>query len=264
MFYCSQAFGSLYDVLRDETLHSQLVESQMQILQDVCRGVRFLHAANPQVIHGDLKAKNVLIDANFHAKVSDFGLSDKKRVGASGTPFWMAPELLESRTSNTAASDMFAFGILMFELFARLNPYENEGEDADRIIDQICNRSINMRPILPSTCSTKMQDLYRDCTDWDPAKRPTAEAADLLLRVEFSVKERVFTLEKLNRELAEANAKIASASAMQLQHFACMSQYVSYRFPNAICLCYNSIFTHNLACDYQRNPDSTQFCRRHL
>eukprot|EP00977_Amphora_coffeiformis_P013940 scaffold3806_cov169-Amphora_coffeaeformis.AAC.16 len=224
-----QAFGSLYDVLRDASLQRQIEEHQMPILQDIARGIRFLHAANPQVIHGDLKSKkithlaefSVLIDANFHAKVSDFGLSVKRRSGASGTPYWMAPELLELRSHNTAQSDIFAYGILMFEIFARSNPYD--GEDADVVLEQICDVSINRRPVMPVNCPLKMCELFAECVKWDPAERPTAEAIDLLLRVEGSVKERIFRLENLNRDLAEANAKIETASAMQLQHFACMS-----------------------------------------
>lgn len=109
----------------------------------------------------------------------------------------------------------------MFELFSRTNPYH--GEDADLVLEQICDRTINKRPVMPPACPLKMEDLFQQCVQWDPVRRPTAEAIDLLLRVEGSVKERVFRLEKLNRELAEANAKIASASASQLQHFACMS-----------------------------------------
>jgi serine/threonine protein kinase len=95
--------GSLFDLLHNETM---IVEGEMvlQILRDIAQGLRFLHAAKPQVIHGDLKAQNVLVDSKFRAKVADFGLSQKKDVGASGTPFWMAPELLRGESTNTAAS----------------------------------------------------------------------------------------------------------------------------------------------------------------
>lgn len=80
-------FGSLYDVLQDEFIRFK-PEQILAILQDVAQGLRFLHSANPQVIHGDLKAQNVLIDSNFCAKVTDFGLSGKKQIGAVGTPYW--------------------------------------------------------------------------------------------------------------------------------------------------------------------------------
>jgi len=60
--------GSLYDVLRDESI-LDLDEHTLPILQDIAQGVRFLHVATPIVIHGDIKAKNVLIDTNFRAKV---------------------------------------------------------------------------------------------------------------------------------------------------------------------------------------------------
>lgn len=61
------------------------------------------------------KAKNVLIDTNFRAKVTDFGLSAKKKNSASGTPYWMAPELLKGESSNNEKSDIYSMGILMYE-----------------------------------------------------------------------------------------------------------------------------------------------------
>lgn len=83
--------GSLYDILHNKTF---VLEGDciLPILRDVARGVRFLHAADPQVIHGDMKAANILVDSRFRAKVTDFGLSAKKSIGATGTPLWMAPE----------------------------------------------------------------------------------------------------------------------------------------------------------------------------
>jgi serine/threonine protein kinase len=60
----------------------------MQIVRDVAQGLRFLHASKPPIFHGDLKAKNILIDSRFRAKVCDFGLSVKSRSRLSGTPYW--------------------------------------------------------------------------------------------------------------------------------------------------------------------------------
>lgn len=76
-------FGSLYDLLHNHTIVIE-ADSMLQMLRDVARGIRFLHSGRPQVLHGDLKARNILVDTNFRAKVSDFGLSQKKRLGASG------------------------------------------------------------------------------------------------------------------------------------------------------------------------------------
>ncbi|KAI2506307.1 guanylate cyclase [Fragilaria crotonensis] len=68
------------------------------ILRDVAQGLRFLHAATPQVVHGDLKAQNILVDSKFRAKVADFGLSQRRaleqRELLSG---WRLSSLVESR-----------------------------------------------------------------------------------------------------------------------------------------------------------------------
>jgi serine/threonine protein kinase/ABC-type phosphate/phosphonate transport system substrate-binding protein len=110
--------GSLYDILHNETM---VVDGELllPILRDIAQGVRFLHTAEPQVIHGDLKAQNVLVDGKFRAKVADFGLSQKKKVGATGTPYWMAPELLRGESQNNASSDVYSFGIILYEVYSR-------------------------------------------------------------------------------------------------------------------------------------------------
>ena len=160
------------------------------------------------------QAKNVLIDMNFRAKVTDFGLSAKKQHSASGTPFWMSPELLRGESTNTEKSDIYAVGILLYEVFSGQNPYE--GENYHDVLKQVCDPKLNKRPPIPDNCSIKIGELIKDCVSATPHFRPTAEQIDLTLRVEGSVKARVCKLEQLNNDLADANTRIEEASKMQL------------------------------------------------
>ena len=155
-------------------------ELLLPILRDIAQRVRFLHAASPQVIHGDLKAQNVLVDSKFRAKVADFGLSQKKRVGATGTPYWMAPELLRGKSSNTSASDVYSFGIILCEVYSRKDPYE--GEKSSEVLKLICDPKVNKRPYVPESCPTQVKNLMSDCVLGNPDQRPTFEELDVRLK----------------------------------------------------------------------------------
>ena len=126
----------------------------------------------------------------------------------------MAPELLRGEAKNNAKSDVFAFGILMFEIYSRKDPYE--GEHHADVLRQVCDPAVNKRPPIPDRCPFNVAELMTDCLAANPSARPTAEQVDVAVRVEGSVKERTNKLEQLNRELAEANKKIARAASMQL------------------------------------------------
>ena len=122
------------------------------------------------------------MDSKFRAKVSDFGLSGKKKQGqgAIGTPFWMAPELLRGDTANTAASDMYSIGIILYEMYSRKEPYE--GEEAAEVLHLVCDRKVNKRPPVPRACPPKVAKLMRFLLKGDPSLRPTATALDNRLR----------------------------------------------------------------------------------
>ena len=160
--------GSLFDLLHNDTL---VLEGDilLSIMRDIVSGMRFLHAAEPPVIHGDLKAANVLIDENFKAKVADFGLSQKRQMGMVGTPFWMAPELLRGENC-TRESDVYAFGIMIYEIFSRKVPYENE--DAEDVLAKI-KANIEKRPEIPDGCPPLVEAMMIECWHHDPSVRPT-------------------------------------------------------------------------------------------
>ena len=176
--------GSLFDLLHND---SMVVEGDivLQILRDVAQGLRFLHAATPQVVHGDLKAQNILVDSKFRAKVADFGLSQKRDVGAAGTPFWMAPELLNGTSTNTAASDVYSFGIILYEVYSRRIPYE--GEDFEDTIEKIRDPYISKRPPVPESMPPEIVTLMNACTNAHPDIRPPFRVIDEKLKA-FDVK----------------------------------------------------------------------------
>lgn len=169
----------MYDLIHNETM---LLERDvvLQMLKDISQGCRFLHAINPQVIHGDLKSSNILVDANFKAKVTDFGFSQKNHLRATGTPYWMAPELLRGEASNSSSTDVYSYGIIVYEVYSRKDPYE--GEDFEEVIKQVINPAINKRPPVPKDCPPQLASVMCDCVVADPNERPTFEELDMRLK----------------------------------------------------------------------------------
>jgi len=172
--------GSLYDILHNNTMIME-GELLLNILRDITQGVRFLHSAVPQVVHGDLKAANILVDSRFRAKVADFGLSQKQNLGGTGTPFWMAPELLRGESANTAATDVFSFGIILYEVYSRKDPYEGE-EDAMEVLRAVRDKNVRKRPPFHPNMCGQVASLMSDCIEDDPELRPTFEEIDTRLR----------------------------------------------------------------------------------
>lgn len=90
-----------------------------QVLE-IAEGLTYLHQCG--IIHGDLKGNNVLVSADEHMLISDFGIAKHLVLGAA-TPLkvtssipWQSPEVLMDSTKLTFQSDVYAFGITIFEV----------------------------------------------------------------------------------------------------------------------------------------------------
>ena len=100
---------------------------QVRLALEIASGMQYLHEQG--VAHRDLKSPNILIDANWHARVADFGLS---KVSAAplgtqlGTWAWMAPEVLNS-TPYGPSADVYSFGICLWEIAHGLEPFKGLG-----------------------------------------------------------------------------------------------------------------------------------------
>ncbi|KAG8944723.1 hypothetical protein FRC03_001925 [Tulasnella sp. 419] len=101
-----------------------------RLILDVINGLQYLHSHDPPIIHGDLKAANVLIDDTGAARICDFGSSrimQECSTGlttstASGSIRWMAPELFsdsfDSTSQRTSMSDIYAFTLTALEIYS--------------------------------------------------------------------------------------------------------------------------------------------------
>jgi serine/threonine protein kinase len=89
-----------------------------EIGRGLCAGLAAAH--DKGVLHRDLKPANVLIDENGRVKLADFGLAAGElpdATGIVGTPAYMAPELFDGSSAATVRSDIYALGLVLYELF---------------------------------------------------------------------------------------------------------------------------------------------------
>ena len=129
------ALGSLYDLLHDSS-QDLTWYLRVTLMSQIAHGIQVLHEHN--YIHRDLKSLNVLVTMKKNkmcAKLSDFGQSKIKDMssrmttrtqsGVVGTIHWSAPELIQfdKPSECTKATDIYAFGMILWEICTRLVPF---------------------------------------------------------------------------------------------------------------------------------------------
>jgi hypothetical protein len=137
--------------------------------------MQFLHSRH--VIHRDLKSFNVLLDIDGHPRICDFGFSKTiqmddvtamQTVGV-GTPHWMAPEMLAHDTGYTLKVDVYAYGIVLWEIVTGQFPFGDM-----QPMQVIARVGIHdARPELPPDMNPGLRALICRCWDRNPDLRPT-------------------------------------------------------------------------------------------
>jgi len=144
------------------------------IALEVCRGLEEIHAQG--IVHRDLKPSNVLLGRAGQVKIADFGIAIDgsapalTQVGhAVGTPSYMSPEQLRGARAD-ARSDLFAMGIVLYEMLTGETPFRLGGERG--LLDTI--EAGHHRPVQQAAPATPraLKKLIRRCLQPKPAKRP--------------------------------------------------------------------------------------------
>jgi serine/threonine-protein kinase len=163
---------TLRDALRDFGALSP--NRVLEIFEPVLAGLAAAHRAG--ILHRDIKPENVLLSDDGKIKLSDFGLarpiSAHTQTGAViGTVAYLSPELVSKGIAD-ARSDVYAAGIMLFELLTGQQPYV--GEQAVQVAMQHANSEVPA----PSTLNHQVPELLDELVLWSTAKDPNHRPAD--------------------------------------------------------------------------------------
>lgn len=158
------AGGSLEQFWRSHGAQFVPIETSVEVLKQVCRGIAIAHDEIPPIIHRDIKPQNILVgyDANgLRVRVSDFGLA--KRVNpltlmasAKGTRCFKPPEIFKDYQSDSRAGDVWALGSTLYLLLTDQLPFSELGN-----LD--CFEGVSFeRPMLPASRLNIMVDTFLD------------------------------------------------------------------------------------------------------
>ncbi|ESW33691.1 hypothetical protein PHAVU_001G090800 [Phaseolus vulgaris] len=145
LVYEYMALGSLESHLHDVSPDEEPLDwnTRMMIACGSAKGLHYLHdEAKPSVIYRDLKTSNILLDEDFHPKLSDFGLAkfgptgDESYVATRvmGTQGYCAPEYATSG-KLTKRSDIYSFGVVLLELITGRKAYDDNRGTEKHLVD---------------------------------------------------------------------------------------------------------------------------------
>jgi serine/threonine protein kinase len=181
----------------------QLPEA-LHMARQICQALE--HAHSNGVIHRDLKLENIIITDTQTLKLMDFGLAraaDDVRLTAEGTIMgtltYLAPELFQSEPASVQ-SDLYAFGIILYELLTGQAPFQGPGYT---VVMQHIEGKVTPPSVLNADVPARLDNLVLLLLSKRPEERP-ASARDVLLELEKMIGEILLSRYKIGSELGRS------------------------------------------------------------
>ncbi|XP_030570919.1 receptor-type guanylate cyclase Gyc76C-like [Drosophila novamexicana] len=189
--YCAK--GSLYDIIENEDikLDDLFIAS---LINDLIKGMVYIHSSQ-LIYHGNLKSSNCVVTSRWMLQVTDFGLHELRQCAESESigehqhyrnQLWRAPELLRNHHMHgSQKGDIYAFAIIMYEIFSRKGPFGQTNFEPKQIVDLVKQQPLKgaepFRPEVESiieaeSCPDYVLACIKDCWAENPEDRPEFSA----------------------------------------------------------------------------------------
>ncbi|KAJ2685154.1 kinase that interacts with cdc31p [Coemansia spiralis] len=167
--------GSIHKLMQAGPVEEKYTSS---IMYGVLLALEYLHSSG--IMHRDIKAANILVTDEGVVQLCDFGVARQvmqasaKSYSFVGTPYWMAPEVIQKGQVYDFKADIWSLGITAYEIATGVPPYAEE--DPKRALFLIPRKG--PKQLTPEQAGKDMRDFVDKCLDVDFTRRPSAH--DLL------------------------------------------------------------------------------------
>nr|XP_014348406.1 PREDICTED: MAP/microtubule affinity-regulating kinase 3 isoform X10 [Latimeria chalumnae] len=162
--------GEVFDYL---VAHGRMKEKEARAkFRQIVSAVQYCH--QKYIVHRDLKAENLLLDADMNIKIADFGFSNEFTVGNKldtfcGSPPYAAPELFQGKKYDGPEVDVWSLGVILYTLVSGSLPFDGQN------LKELRERVLRGKYRIPFYMSTDCENLLKRFLVLNPVKRGTLE-----------------------------------------------------------------------------------------
>uniref|UniRef100_A0A3P9A9J3 non-specific serine/threonine protein kinase n=1 Tax=Esox lucius TaxID=8010 RepID=A0A3P9A9J3_ESOLU len=162
--------GEVFDYL---VAHGRMKEKEARAkFRQIVSAVQYCH--QKRIVHRDLKAENLLLDADMNIKIADFGFSNEFTLGSKldtfcGSPPYAAPELFQGKKYDGPEVDVWSLGVILYTLVSGSLPFDGQN------LKELRERVLRGKYRIPFYMSTDCENLLKKLLVLNPGKRGSLE-----------------------------------------------------------------------------------------